>query len=167
MKDSNDDVFHLSDILIALGKIVLTMVALMLCMRFPVIWIKIPLMVAVLYFCWRWLFKPAKKKPVQVEESLQRPKEIEPPKPSRKKRQPFVVKQDGRAGQAPKPDSTAVRQLIAYDAAGEFGQAKALIQYLNGKVFPEPDGKEFAVLAGNYFPVKLEPADDGVRFVLD
>jgi len=155
MKDSNeDDVFNLNEILLLLGKLVLVFVVFVLSLRFPVVWIKFPLAFVVLVYGWCWIFRAKKKKPLSSNRSSAsvKVKQIE-------------ARQIG-AEQTVGLDQDAVLALIAYDAAGEFGKAKALIQQLNGEEFSEPIGKKLAAVAGNYFPVELEPTENGVRFKL-
>lgn len=159
-----DDVINLRELVIVLLKLAVVFVAVILSFRFPLLWIKIPLVICVLYGGWRWIFKAKKKKTVSSS----------PPKAPAKPVQAKVVSSrrlnleqlEAEAGNPPKPDQSSIRLLIAYDAAGEFGQAKALIQHFNGKEFTEPVVEEFAVLARNYFPIELEPTESGVRFKL-
>jgi len=159
MKDSNkDDVVNLNEIFVLLAKLLVVFVLLLVCLRFPVLWIKIPLAIAILVLGWRWMFR-AKKKKVRSTRS---------PKVSRAKSVGSAsdsnsAKNGDKAGS---DDGEVVRTLIAYDAAGEFGKAKSLIQQLNGEEFPEEVGKELVVVAANYFPVELEPSENGVRFKL-
>ena len=127
----------------------------MVCLRFPILWIKIPLAIAVLVFGWRWIFR-AKKKKAKVSSSRPRKKSV------------------ARVGSAAATESgtakgsgnEVVKSLIALDAAGEFGKVKTLIQQLDGEEFSEEVGKELAVVAGNYFPIELEPTGTGVLFKL-
>lgn len=152
MKDSNqDDVFNLNEILLLLVKLVVVFVLFVVSLRFPVVWIKFPLAFVVLVYGWRWIFK-AKKDSSSRSSASGSVKQIE----------------NRQAGAEPRGglDQEAIRTLIAYDAAGEFGKAKALIQQLNGDEFSEPMGKELAAVAGNYFPIELEPTEKGVRFKL-
>ena len=164
MRDSEGkgDVVKLSDILIILMKLVVLFVAFILCLRIPSLWIKIPLVIGVFYGGWRWIFGAKTKKTGQSTRSTQSVEDaaVESPEDHQSTIQ-------AGAGHTPKPDLNAVRLLTAFDAAGEYGKAKALIQQLDGKEFPELVGKEFASVAGNYFPIKLKPTKYGVRFFLD
>lgn len=156
MKDSNkDDVFNLNEIFFLLVKLVVVFVFFVLSLRFPVVWIKFPLAIAVLVFGWRWIFRAKKKKKVSSARSGG-------------SRQPRTVPAGAAlgAGAAKAQDHFVVKTLIAFDAAGEFGKAKTLIQQLDGEEFSEMVGKELAVVAGNYFPIELEPTENGVRFKL-
>ncbi|MGY8640402.1 MAG: hypothetical protein ACKVJU_04810 [Verrucomicrobiales bacterium] len=162
--EGQGDVINVGELVIVLLKLAVVFVAVILSLRFPLLWIKIPLVIGVLFGGWRWIFNTKKKKTVSST----------PPKEPEKLVQAKVVSSrranleqlEAEAGNPPKPDQSSIRLLIAYDAAGEFGQAKALIQHFNGKEFPEPVVEEFAVLARNYFPIELEPTESGVRFKL-
>jgi len=145
------DVINLNEIFCTVGKLVLVFVALILCLRFPLLWIKIPLAVAILYFGWRWIFRASKKTKIRSAAD-------------QKGRPPTVTVRSETI--QTEIDQDFVQRLVAFDAAGEFGKAKTLIQQLDGHAFPEPVAEELAVLARNYFPIELEPTGDGVRFKL-
>ncbi len=157
-KGSNeDDVINLNEIIGLLLKLVVVFALLVVSLRFPLVWIKFPLSFVVLAFGWRWIFRAKKRRRVSS------------PRPGAP-RQPTVIPAVGvevtETGGVKTQGHEAVRALIAFDAAGEFGRAKTLIQRLDGEEFSEPVGKELAVVAGNYFPVELEPTENGVRFKL-
>ncbi len=84
----------------------------------------------------------------------------------RRKQRSTIERYEAAVDRAVRPDQNVVRLLVAYDAAGEFGKAKTLIQRLDGEEFSESVAKELSALAGNYFPIELETTDTGVRFKL-
>tara|TARA_B110000305_G_C19354000_1_gene595778 strand:- start:693 stop:1172 length:480 start_codon:yes stop_codon:yes gene_type:complete len=158
MKDSNkDDVINLNEIFILLAKGLAIFILLMISLRIPVLWIKIPLTFAVLILGWRWMFRAKKKVASSKTSGASQVKRLAASSAS------VVVDETEKAGAE---DGDAVRALVALDAAGEFGKAKSLIQQLNGEEFSESVGKELVVVAANYFPVELEPTENGVRFKL-
>ncbi len=157
-KDSNqDDVINLNEIFALLAKLVFVFALLVVSLRFPLLWIKFPLSFVILFYGWRWIFRAKKQRNVSATRS-RAPREV-------------TVILPGNGGVSgvrtvKAQDHETVRALIAFDAAGEFGKAKTLIQGLNGEEFSEPVGKELAAVAGNYFPIELEPTENGVRFKL-
>ncbi len=162
-----DDVIHLGEILIKVVKMAAIFFLLIVSLRFPLLWVKIPLLVAVLFFGWRWLFSVKKKpKNAAISTSPRLPDrgfQAELYNPARAKLEYY----EAAVGRAAKPDHQDVIQLLgAYDAAGEFGKAKALILRLNGQEFSPSEGEELRVLAKNYFPIELVPTEEGVRFTL-
>lgn len=162
-----DDVIHLGDLLIKVVKMAVIFFLLIVSLRFPLLWVKIPLLVAVLFFGWRWMFAVKKKpKNATVSTSPRLPDKgfrAEVYNPGRAKLEYY----EAAVGQVAKPDHHDVIQLLsAYDAAGEFGKAKALILRLNGQEFSASEGEELRVLAKNYFPVEMVPTEGGVRFTL-
>lgn len=158
-KTDQEDIINLNDILFKLLKLAVVLFALLLSFRFPVIWIKIPLAVAVLFFGWRWIFKTKKNPRNRIPRSGTSTTGSRKPMSA-------IERYKAAASQPDAPDHNSVQLLIAYDAAGEFGKAKTLIQSLDGRIFSESVAYELAILAGNYFPVELEPAEDGLRFKL-
>ena len=162
-----DHVIRLSEVLIALAKLGVLFVLLILSLRFPLIWIKIPLAMAVLFFGWRWLFRSEKKQGQGTAASIDsKLPEKSVPAERINPRRSNLEAYEAAVGRASKPDHNVVRLLIAYDAAGEFGKAKALIQRMDGQEFSASVGEEFRALAKNYFPIELEPTEAGVRFRL-
>ena len=144
IKDSGDDIINLTDLIVMALKSEVIFIGLLFCLRFPLIWVKIPLAIGLLFIGWRWIFR-AKKSAQQA-----------PPLRSA----PANRNTDSRR------DRSIIQALIAHDAAGEFGKAKTMIQQLDGKEFPEVEAKELLTIAGNYFPVALEPTANGYRFKL-
>lgn len=162
-----DDVINLGEVLIKAAKMAVIFFLLIVSLRFPLIWVKIPLVVAVLFFGWRWMFRGKKKpKSAGISTSPRLPDkcfQAELYNPARAKLEYY----EAAVGRAAKPDHHDVIQLLGtYDAAGEFGKAKALILRLNGQEFSPSEGEELRVLAKNYFPIELVPTEEGVRFTL-
>ena len=153
MKDDSDDVVNLNEILVAGFKLIAILALLLILLRIPPIWIKLPLMIAVLFVGWRWIARPSRKKPVARKRKA----------PAREK----PVPTRSSAANRPQEELSPVKKLIALDAAGEFGKAKTFIQQLDGQEFPTEIGEELAVLAKNYFPVRLDETEEGVKFCLD
>lgn len=153
MKDNSDDVINLNEIIPAGLKLIAVLVLLVLCMRIPPLFVKIPLMLAIMYLGWRWITRPSRLKRNAA------------------KRRRRVARKTISSGPTETPateeNRNPVKMLIALDAAGEFGKAKTYIQQLDGQEFSPDEGKELAVLAKNYFPVRLEETEKGVRFYLD
>ncbi|MDF1740564.1 MAG: hypothetical protein P1U86_15490 [Verrucomicrobiales bacterium] len=154
---SQDDVINLNEVIALLAKLVVVFVLLVVSLRFPLVWIKFPLSFVILAFGWRWIFRAKKKQKVSTSRPGV-PREV-------------TVMEVGGGGLSgvktvKAQDHETVRKLIALDAAGEFGKAKTLIQRLDGEEFSGPVGRELATVAGNYFPIELEPTENGVRFKL-
>lgn len=147
--DGGSGVLNVNTLVKRLIKTGVFLVVLLLCLRIPVLWIKIPLSCAALFFGIRWILKPEVKRVRKV--------------PRTSKKMPASPKQGALSDHS---DKSVVEKLISLDAAGEFGQAKSLIQQLDGQEFSKSEGEELAVIAGNYFPVQLEPSAAGVRFML-
>ncbi|MEC5128605.1 hypothetical protein VSU19_17725 [Verrucomicrobiales bacterium BCK34] len=157
-KDSSgDDVINLNEVFALLAKLMVVFVLLVVSLRFPLVWIKFPLSFVILALGWRWIFRGKKEQKVSAGRSTV-------------SRKVTVMEPSGGGLSGVKTvkaqDHETVRALIALDAAGEFGKAKTLIQRLDGEEFSGPVGKELAVVAGNYFPIELEPTENGVRFKL-
>lgn len=147
MKDADDDVVNLGALVVTAAKVVVILIACFFWIRFPVLWVKIPVIAAILFLGWRWIFR-SKKKRVPMSR---------PGKPVLERSQPALESVSTR---------DPIRMLIALDAAGEFGKAKTLIQQMDGEELSREDGEELAILARNYFPIELVPTEHGVRFRL-
>ena len=143
MKDSNE-VVQLNDVLYVIVKLLALLLLLFMSLRVPVVWIKIPMAAALVYFAWRWFFRAKKK-----NEPANSPDRTE----SSSLRKARIERLEAAVSRSSKPGQNVVRLLVAYDAAGEFGQAKKLIKSMDSKEFPEYLAEEFAVLARNYFPL--------------
>ena len=162
-----DDVINLGEVLIKAAKMAAIFFLLVVSLRFPLIWVKIPLAAAVLFFGWRWMFRGKKKPKSAVISTCPRLPDKRFPgefyNPTRAKLEAY----EAAVGQVANPDHhDLIQLLIAYDAAGEFGKAKALILRLNGQEFSTSEGEELRVLAKNYFPIEMVPTEEGVRFTL-
>ena len=166
MKDSKgkSDAIDLGAILIALAKLVVVFLGMIICLRLPFIWIKLPAAIGVAYLGWRWISGVKKALPAASTDAYI--SESGSGDAGRQKQQSTIIRYEAAMGRSARPDQNAVRLLVAYDAAGEFGKVKTLIQRLDGEEFSEPVAKELAVLAGNYFPIELETTESGVRFKL-
>ena len=173
MKDSKgksnasgrEDVIALSVVVTMLAKLLVVFVAVFFCLRFlPSIWIKLAASVAVFYFGWRWIAwaKNTKSSASANVISSRRVTGSE----GVQKQLSEIKRYEAAVDRSAKLDRNAVRLLVAYDAAGEFGKAKTLIQRLDGEEFPESVAEELETLAKNYFPVKLKTTETGVRFEL-
>jgi hypothetical protein len=161
---SQDDVIDLNAILIVVAKLVVVLLGMIICLRLPFIWIKLPAAAGVAYLGWRWISGVKKPKPVASPHANSF--ESGRKGAGRQKQQSTIERYEAAFDRAAKPDQNVVRLLVAYDAAGEFGKVKTLIQRLDGEEFSEPVAKELSVLAGNYFPIELETTETGVRFKL-
>lgn len=162
---SGDDIIDVKALFSIAAKFIVILIALIFALRFPLLWVKIPLPIAILYFGWRWISKSVEKQRMVQKVETRRPGKLaQSPAPT----SPLdtIERFEAAADGPPNPDQNAIRLLVAYDAAGEFGRAKALIQHYDGEEFPEAVAEEFAVLAKNYFPVELEPTENGARFKL-
>ncbi len=161
-----DDVVDLNVLLIALGKLVVVFVAMIFCLRIlPLIWIKLAAVVVVGYFGWRWISGMKIVKPAASTDAISSKRKTS--SAGRRRQLSTIKRYEAAVDRSAKPDQNVVRLLVAYDAAGEFGKAKALIQRLDGEEFTESVAKELAALAKNYFPIKLETTETGVCFQLD
>lgn len=154
MKQSDEEeVIQLKDIIFGVAKLVLVFIFFIFSLRFPILWIKIPLALAILFLGWRWIVRGWNK-------GLKNTTSATPSRPS----QPRYL--DTGSQEPNRDEEDVIKRLIAHDAAGEFGKAKTLIQSLDGRIFPEAEARELAVIARNYFPVILEETENGYRFGL-
>lgn len=161
-KTSEEDevVVNLNHLAISAGKFLVLLIALALCMRIPLIWLKIPVAVGAIYLGWNWIWRSAKL--INSSSPLSKGKKAE----FRQDYQAAIKFYEKAAGRPPRPGYNSVRLLVAYDKAGEFGRAKALIQHFDGKEFPESEEDELRAVVSNYFPVELQRSLNGVRMKL-
>ncbi len=166
MRDSGkNDVINLNELAVAFLKLIGVGILLLLCVRFcPFVWGKLILAVLVLIFGLRWVFrsvgkgkKPASRRqaPPRAQVNRATPKAQSP---ASRQRSASVVAADD--------DEDVIQRLIAFDAKGEFGKAKTLIQSLDGKKFSQAEAERLEVLAKNYFPVAIEPTGEDYLFKL-
>lgn len=121
MKDDSGDVIKLNEILLAGFKQIATLTLLLIFLRIPPIWTKLPLMVSVLLAGLRWITRLYRKKPAARKQKA----------PTRQKSVPAHTSAAAR----PKKELSPAKRLIALDAADKFGKAKTFIQQLNGQEF--------------------------------
>ena len=157
-KPGSDDSIEIKKVAALLGKLFVLFVAIFLSLRFPMVGVKIALVAVTLYLGWLWIFRTGRKKTKQPEQSGQSANTAECDHSSNTDSAPAI--------ESKQPGREEIRQLIAWDASGEFGKVKSLIQSLDGEVFPDDVAEELALLARNYFPIHLEPEQNGTRFVL-
>ena len=160
------DVIDLNIIPALLGKLAVVFLALLICLRLPFVWFKLAAVIGVAWLGWRWISGGTRTKAKPLASSDTPGSTSEPDNARRQTQRSKIELCEAAVARATRPDQNVVRLLVAYDAAGEFGKAKTLIQGLDGEEFAEPVAEELAALAGNYFPIELEPTATGVRFKL-
>ncbi|MEM7698808.1 MAG: hypothetical protein AAF236_10425 [Verrucomicrobiota bacterium] len=147
-----DEVLNLNDIAVVLLKLVAIFLSLIFLLRFPVLWIKLPLAGMLLFFGWKWIMRtmratPAPRSRMVKDAPIDRPR--------------LATSSSTRRHEEFSSDVCA--KLVALDAAGDFAGARALVEGLDGQEFPEEEAQEIAQLARNYVEVELEPTDLGAR----
>jgi len=168
-----EEVINLADVIIILAKVALILGGLFFCLRFPVIWIKLPAMITILSLGLWWLIKPKKLKPEKLKKSplkalpgdenhYQAGRKAE----AAKNYEEAIFHYERAVGNPVRPGYQSVRLLAVYHAAGQYGRAKGLIQRLVGGDFPESVADELESLAANYFPVRMERTRNGSRLTL-
>ena len=153
-------VVNLNEIIAIIAKLAVLLLLLFLTQRVPVIWIKIAAPIVILLFGWRWLSQSFKT--TQPQTAFDRGKLAE----ARQDYDSAIRHYEEALGGNIKPNQVAVRLLVCYDAAGEVGRTKTMIQQIEGREFPDSVAEELEDLASNYFPVVMEKTANGVRLKL-
>jgi len=141
-----------------------SLVTIILCLRLPLIpWIKFPLLIVILIASWRWIRQTqtvTRIKPNAVDH-FKEGRAAEAIKDFEEAIRHYEI----AVGDPPEPTHMTVRLLAAYDGAGRLGQAKTLLQKMNGRKFPESAADELESIASNYFPIKIKRTPGGAQLV--
>lgn len=158
--DSGERVMNLNEIVVIVARVTVLLFLLFIALRMPPVWLKIGGSIAVLALGWRWLLKSTKRTVnLTPFEEGKRAEE-------RQDYRSAIEYYEKALGGTLKPNPIAVRLLVCYDAAGEVGRAKTMIQQIDGSEFPESVAEELETLAANYFPITMEKTQNGVRLNL-
>ena len=135
----------MNEIFVAGFKQIATLTLLLIFLRIPPIWTKLPLMVSGLLAGLRWITHLYRKKPAARKQKA----------PTRQKSVPAHTSAAAR----PKEELSLVKKLITLGAAYKFGKSKTFFQQLDGPEFSTEVGEALAFLAKIHFPFRLDDTE--------